>query len=374
MLDDHAGDPACWAGEFADHLGFDVPPPTALPGPLVDAAWLAAALDRGGDVVVAYDDTGGTTTARLWWMLHVLGGPVAVLDGGLAAWAGPLETGAVESAPRLATPRPWPADRIVTLDDVAAIAAGRSDAVLLDARAAERHRGGVVAVDPRPGRIPGARSAPTTDNLGPDGRLLAPAELAQRYAPQPPARSWCRAARASPPATTRWPRRWPDCRCRASTSARTPSGRPTRPARSRPVEPSRQRRPVARRPVRSTGESTAARDVTRDRTSRRRTAANSASSSSWSTHCHQRAFPVGALDGSERVSSCARFEATRRMVRSRSGVIPSSDATMASRSCPLNPSPSRGGAAALVMWFLDVLTRRSRRPGPPPTVAAPSLQ
>ena len=33
--------------------------------------------------VVAYDDAGGSVAARLWWLLHVLGEPVAVLDGGI---------------------------------------------------------------------------------------------------------------------------------------------------------------------------------------------------------------------------------------------------------------------------------------------------
>ncbi|MBA3235661.1 MAG: sulfurtransferase, partial [Chloroflexi bacterium] len=37
--------------------------------------------------VVVYDDAGGTTAARLWWMLDDLGHQqVRVLDGGLAAW------------------------------------------------------------------------------------------------------------------------------------------------------------------------------------------------------------------------------------------------------------------------------------------------
>ena len=47
--------------------------------------------------VVAYDDSGGTFAARLWWMLRWLGHErVAVLDGGIAAWkraGGTLATG-----------------------------------------------------------------------------------------------------------------------------------------------------------------------------------------------------------------------------------------------------------------------------------------
>ena len=42
---------------------------------------------RDNDVVVAYDDTGSTAAARLWWMLRNAGlSTVFLLDGGLSAW------------------------------------------------------------------------------------------------------------------------------------------------------------------------------------------------------------------------------------------------------------------------------------------------
>ena len=59
--------------------------------PLPDVATFAARLGAWGidnsTQVVAYDDSGGSYAARLWWMLRWLGHDnVAVLDGGWKAW------------------------------------------------------------------------------------------------------------------------------------------------------------------------------------------------------------------------------------------------------------------------------------------------
>ncbi len=53
--------------------------------------------------------------------------------------------------------------------------------MLLDARAAERYRGDLEPVDPRAGHIPGAISAPTSENLAADGRFLEPEALRRRF-------------------------------------------------------------------------------------------------------------------------------------------------------------------------------------------------
>ncbi len=121
--------------------------------------------------VVVYDDQSGAQAGRLWWMLDALGHPVAVLDGGLQAWVGELETGAgVEPAGDPAEPVDWPSNRFIDIDDVApAIDAGQ---VLVDARSHERFVGDPNPIDPRLGHIPGAQSRPWTDNVGPDGRFL----------------------------------------------------------------------------------------------------------------------------------------------------------------------------------------------------------
>lgn len=133
--------------------------------------------------VVVYDSVGGTSAARAWWLLRYFGvEQVRILDGGLAAWIAAghaMETGDVTPEPGDVVVRPGGMP-VLDADEAAALADG--DGVLLDARAAERYRGEVEPVDPRAGHIPGAASAPTTDNLASDGRFLSTADLRRRFA------------------------------------------------------------------------------------------------------------------------------------------------------------------------------------------------
>ncbi|WP_375387736.1 sulfurtransferase [uncultured Amnibacterium sp.] len=175
-------------------------PPSAAAGrhPLPDPAELQAAARRWGvrsdSVVVAYDDLGGMSAARAWWLLRDGGvADVRVLDGGLAAWrrAGlPLEQGDVVPEAGDVVLRPG---RLPVIDaDAAAGFAG----ALLDARAGERYRGEAEPIDPRAGHIPGALSVPTAGNLDADGRFLPPAALRQRFTdlgvdPEGPVAAYC---------------------------------------------------------------------------------------------------------------------------------------------------------------------------------------
>lgn len=137
---------------------------------------------RTGDVVVAYDDAGNTSAARAWWMLRNAGfRSVCLLDGGLAAWrrAGlPLQGGLEEAVPGDVTLT----DGVMPVIDRAQAADWANQGVLLDARAGERYRGEVEPVDPRAGHIPGAVSAPTTENLDDTGRFLPARDLRRRFA------------------------------------------------------------------------------------------------------------------------------------------------------------------------------------------------
>jgi thiosulfate/3-mercaptopyruvate sulfurtransferase len=188
-LDGRSGLTAYERGHLPGAVWLDVDSDLSAPAtvqdgrhPLPSSERFAAALARvgiaEGTLVVAYDDAGGSIASRLWWLLQVLDEPVAVLDGGIAAWDGPLETETAEFPPADRPARPWPHDRFVSADDLA----DASKLVIFDARTAARFATGDPAIDPRPGHIPGAHSAPWSGNLRADGRLLSPDELRKRFA------------------------------------------------------------------------------------------------------------------------------------------------------------------------------------------------
>jgi thiosulfate/3-mercaptopyruvate sulfurtransferase len=188
-LDDRDGRTAYEAGHVPGAVFVDVDRDLAAPGspaegrhPLPDPAAFAAAMGRVGigddDVVVAYDDQGGVMAARLVWMLRAIGHDAALLDGGIAAWDGPLETGAAHPEQKRFTPTPWPDDRVASIDE----AADTDSNVVLDARQRERYLGEPNVLDPRAGHIPGARSLPARENVDEAGRFLPIDELRRRLA------------------------------------------------------------------------------------------------------------------------------------------------------------------------------------------------
>ncbi|MEU0629938.1 sulfurtransferase [Streptomyces sp. NPDC005989] len=150
--------------------------------PLPDPDEFGAVMRRAGvsrdTPVVVYDGGQGWAAARAWWLLRWTGHPdVRVLDGGLATWTGELQTGLPAPAEGDFQPAPG---ALPLLDADGAAALARSG-LLLDARAAERYRGDVEPIDRVGGHIPGAVSAPTSENTGDDGRFLAPEALEVRF-------------------------------------------------------------------------------------------------------------------------------------------------------------------------------------------------
>ncbi len=151
------------------------------PLPSIDALQASArrwGVDVGAPVVV-YDDNAGMSAARAWWLLRWAGvADVRILDGGFGAWrdAG-MRVSKGDATPRVGNVV-LTGGGLPTVD-IDAVASTR--AIVLDARAGERFRGEVEPIDPRPGRIPGAVSAPTADNIDDTGRFRSPDALRTRF-------------------------------------------------------------------------------------------------------------------------------------------------------------------------------------------------
>ncbi|MEV8239956.1 sulfurtransferase [Microbacterium testaceum] len=160
--------------------------PTEGRHPLPPIETLQAAARRWGidadDTVVVYDDLKNMSSARAWWLLRYAGlADVRLLDGALSAWT---DAGFEREEGDAEPPTPGTVDLAygslptLELDEVGSFAESE---LLLDARAGERYRGEVEPIDPRAGHVPGAVSAPTTENVGGDGRFLEPDELRSRF-------------------------------------------------------------------------------------------------------------------------------------------------------------------------------------------------
>lgn len=147
-----------------------------LPDPGAFMRWLGSQGVSRDTQVVAYDFSGGATATRLWWMLrHWLGHErAAVLDGGWEAWL--AASGPVTQAVPMPTATTYAGAMCdVTVDaDYIASQLNHSDAVVLDARSADRYRGEQEPIDPVAGHIPGARNRLYKMNLD-DRGLFKPA-------------------------------------------------------------------------------------------------------------------------------------------------------------------------------------------------------
>ncbi len=133
--------------------------------------------------VIAYDDLGGASAARLWWLLRYFGHErVSLLDGGITAWVAegrPLET-AIRSFPQtrfIAKPNP----QMVVDGEMVDTLRQAPQALVLDVRVPERYQGKIEPIDPLAGHVPGAKNAPIQGNLRPDQRFLAHVELRRRF-------------------------------------------------------------------------------------------------------------------------------------------------------------------------------------------------
>jgi thiosulfate/3-mercaptopyruvate sulfurtransferase len=149
-----------------------------LPEPGQLAARLRALGINDNDQVAVYDDAGGAFAARAWWCLRWLGHEaVAVLDGGLKAWQGPLTDNLDSPEPGDFSIRPT----LTRTIGVQELASSLADHSLIDARAQPRFDGREEPIDSIAGHIPGAQCRPFQANLREDGSFTDPQTLAARF-------------------------------------------------------------------------------------------------------------------------------------------------------------------------------------------------
>ncbi len=133
--------------------------------------------------VVLYDDNGGASAARMWWMLQWVGHKkVAVLNGGWQAWTSTSQAVTdVVPVPHAPSTFDYAALKSPASLITASQVNGRNQ-MLLDARDPPRFRGEVEPIDPVAGHIPGAVCSPFSANLNAGGAFRSVEELREKFA------------------------------------------------------------------------------------------------------------------------------------------------------------------------------------------------
>ncbi len=172
--------PGAQHADLDQHLA--APPGAGGRHPLPEKEVLADQFRRWGinatTKIICYDQNNGAFAARLWWLCRWLGhDDVFVLNGGLDGW---LQRGLPVSSGRSTFPHgdfsSGPAlTNICKVDAVLA-----TSNTIIDARDGARYRGEIEPIDPVAGHIPGAISAPFSDNMS-EGLFKPAAALKQRF-------------------------------------------------------------------------------------------------------------------------------------------------------------------------------------------------
>lgn len=140
---------------------------------------------RKDQQVVAYDNSGGSLAARLWWLLRWGGhDKVVVLDASVddCATAG-LEIDRGPTGPIAAGDFEISGVRSQDAVDCAFVLENlySGEYLVVDARAAARFSGETLMMDPVPGHIPSASNRPFTENLDSEGRFKPPEDLRREF-------------------------------------------------------------------------------------------------------------------------------------------------------------------------------------------------
>ena len=164
--------------------------PHMLPDPVMFSSRVRKLGLGDGNRIIVYDQFNFFASARVWWMLRVMGQrDVKVLDGGLRAWT--EAGGEIEDLPPVPVERHFTARvRSDLLKDAEQMLAASKSGLhtIIDSRSAERFSG--EAPEPREGlpsgHIPGSVCLPSDKLRTPAGKMKSAEELAKLF-PNPSA-------------------------------------------------------------------------------------------------------------------------------------------------------------------------------------------
>jgi len=159
------------------------PLPHMAPSPQQFVKAVVALGLKSTDKLIIYDEVGLMSAARVWWTFLTMGhDAVAVLDGGLPKWI--TEGGVTTNKPETPAPGNYHARSRKKLIASAEDVRNAKDAIVLDARPADRFKG--LAPEPRTGlrsgAMPEARNIPAADLLNDNKTMKSPDALIEIFA------------------------------------------------------------------------------------------------------------------------------------------------------------------------------------------------
>ena len=134
--------------------------------------------------IIIYDDNNGSMSARMWWMLKLVGlKNCAVLDGGFKIWLKnkyPVDNIIPTKEKLRNRVYSYRTEYIITTDELREKIKSQSICII-DARDKERFLGTEEPIDKKAGHIPGAFNMPFKNNLKSDGKFKSKSEIKNNF-------------------------------------------------------------------------------------------------------------------------------------------------------------------------------------------------
>jgi len=135
--------------------------------------------------IIVYDDENDSMSARLWWMLNLVGiTKCAVLDGGFKDWTQnkfPIDSFIPKKNSKENLHYSYNTNLIVDTQSLKNMLLDKNSVNLVDARDKERFLGKTEPIDTKAGHIPGAINMPFKDNLDKKGKFKEISYLRKKF-------------------------------------------------------------------------------------------------------------------------------------------------------------------------------------------------